>query len=273
MSKIGLTDVSEFLKLIRSDFRELDTFIEMIVVPETWFFRDVHPFLFLKEEVLSRFMTPVSQSLRILSIPCSTGEEAYSIAISMRDINFLPQKVEIDAVDISERALEKAKKGVYGKSAFRGNDSLIKNRYFTEDDGVFALHSKIKEMVNFRNGNIIDPAFPAGVPKYDIIFCRNLVIYLDAAGRDVAVANIKRLLKSNGLLFAGHTEVMFFSAAGFVPDTKTKTFVLYNSEGGRREILSKFRPEKVPQRLRGKETWLIFPKKKQCRNCGEKKLN
>ncbi|GAB1350981.1 protein-glutamate O-methyltransferase CheR [Ignavibacteriales bacterium] len=241
MSQLNIPDISGFLLLLQSNKEELQNFVEMIVVPETWFFRDLEPFLFLQEEVKTKFMAGTIRPLKILSIPSSTGEEPYSIAMAMLDIEFPSELLLIDAVDISQRAIDKAKAGVYGKSSFRGDDDSMIAKYFVRDDTSFTISDKIRSMVTFHRENLVSDLFLRNRSGYDIIFCRNLVIYLDSRSREVAVSNIKRLLKPDGLLFAGHTEVMFFSSAGFRAIPRAKSFALSIEEPGRPRVKSEFR--------------------------------
>lgn len=230
MNTLGIESIHRFATLLGSDEAEFQAFVESIVVPETWFFRDVEPFNFLKEEVIGRFMNPAPRPLRILSIPSSTGEEPYSVAISLLDINFPPEITQIDAVDISEKALKKGKAALFGKSSFRGEDAGMLEKYFTREGESFRLNERARKMVSFQKGNLCESGFLNGKQPYDIVFCRNLVIYLDKQARETAVANIKRLLKKGGYLFSGHTEVMFFAGSGFSAISRPKTFVLLNEE-------------------------------------------
>jgi chemotaxis protein methyltransferase WspC len=227
MIQLELNSISRFSSLLRSDLSELQILIEMIVVPETWFYRDIEPFNLLQEIVKSRFLLETIRPLRILSIPSSTGEEPYSISIALKEINFPLEYLTIDAVDISSVALQKAKKGIYSKSSFRGVDEGIISRYFIAvEREQFKLDEGIKRTVNFSIANLVEPFFLNNKLAYDIIFCRNIIIYLDSKGRETAVKNLKKLLKPDGLLFSGHTEVMFFSSMGFKSVSRPRSFAL-----------------------------------------------
>lgn len=239
MKTANVESIGKFTEILRRDEAEFQSFVESIVVPETWFFRDVEPFNFFKSEISGRFMSPVPRPVRILSIPSSSGEEPYSVAMSLLDVGFPPELALIEAVDISEKAIRKGKTALYGKSSFRGDDEEMISRYFTLEGDLFRLSDRVKGMVNFRRENLASTGFLAGSQQYDIIFCRNLVIYLDKQARELAVTNIKRLLRKGGLLFSGHTEVMFFSGSGFTTVSKPKTFALLNEEATPRVATSK----------------------------------
>lgn len=227
LSQVNSENALDYVNSLEKDKSELQKFVEMIVVPETWFFRDHQPFMFLQEEVKSKFMRTVTQPLRILSVPSSTGEEPYSIVMALKEIDYPLQLLVVDAVDISSIATEKAMRGVYGKSSFRGVDEYIKKKYFTADTESFVLSEEIKKAVTFHNENLASPFFMRYKLPYDMIFCRNLIIYLDGAARDTAINHIKRLLKPDGYLFSGHTEVMFYSSNGFRSVSHPKSFALY----------------------------------------------
>lgn len=230
INTMGIESIERLALILRKNEDEFQAFVESIVVPETWFFRDVEPFNFLKEEVINRFMSPAPRPVRILSIPSSTGEEPYSIAMSLLDIHFPHELALIDAVDISERAIKKGKSGIFGKSSFRGDDEQMIRRHFIKEGEAYRISERLRKMVNFHKDNLASPGFMAGKQPYDIIFCRNLVIYLDKQARENAVTNIRRLLRKGGYLFSGHTEVMFFSGSGFSTVSRPKTFVLVNEE-------------------------------------------
>lgn len=227
LSQLNSENAHEYVSSLEKDKSELQKFVEMIVVPETWFFRDQQPFKFLQEEVKSKFMRTVTQPLRILSIPSSTGEEPYSIVMALKDIDYPLQLLAVDAVDISFVATDKAMKGIYGKSSFRGVEESIIKKYFTLDGEQFVLSEEIKKAVTFHNENLANPFFMQYKLPYDMIFCRNLIIYLDGKARETAINHIKRLLRPEGYLFSGHTEVMFYSSNGFRSVSHPKSFALY----------------------------------------------
>lgn len=227
LSQVNSENALDYVNSLEKDKSELQKFVEMIVVPETWFFRDFQPFKFLQDEVKSKFMRTVVQPLRILSVPSSTGEEPYSIVMALKEIDYPLQLLVVDAVDISSIATEKAMRGIYGKSSFRGVEEPIIKKYFTVDAESFVLSDEIKKAVTFHNENLANPFFMQYKLPYDMIFCRNLIIYLDGKARETAINHIKRLLRPNGFLFSGHTEVMFYASNGFRSVSHPKSFALY----------------------------------------------
>lgn len=210
-------DKDAYWDLVRESPTEQRALIESVVVPETWFFRYPESFALLTTQARAlQRQRPTGHALRLLSLPCSSGEEPYSMAMALLDAGFAAQECQIDALDISQRALEQAAQGKYGANAFRGDDPAIRERHFQrDDDGSQHIHARVRDMVNFQCGNILGSFAPPAHLGYDIIFCRNLLIYFDRATQLQALANIKRWLRSDGLFFAGPAEAGMLSQQGF----------------------------------------------------------
>lgn len=202
-----LTDPASYLERLQAAPEELEALIETVVIPETWFFRDREPFVFLSQYVLSEWWSKnPGKTLRVLSLPCATGEEPYSIAIALMEAGLSPKSFKIDAVDISKIALNKARRAVYGKNSFRGKKLDFLERYFTQTGNDYHLSDLVKNTVNFMQGNVCDRSFLANQIPYNIIFCRNLLIYFDDSGKQQTIQLLDRLLAQEGLLFLGHSE-------------------------------------------------------------------
>ncbi len=207
MTDCGLTDMNIYLARLQTSDRELEELIEAAIVPETWFFRDREPFVFLSRYAIAEWLpTHANGKLRILSIPCSTGEEPYSMAIALMEAGLSTKNFAIDAVDISKKSLLKAQEAVYSKNSFRGADLAFRERYFTQIGNEYQLSSSITSIVNFIHGNLLDRNFLLDKIPYDIIFCRNVLIYFDRQAREQTIAVLDRLLTDKGLLFVGHSE-------------------------------------------------------------------
>lgn len=203
----GLSDRAAYLYRVQTSPQELEALIESVVVPETWFFRDKEPFVYLSKYVTTRSKA-TAPVLRVLSAPCSTGEEPYSIAMTLFDAGLTAKQFAIDALDISQQALLKAKQGIYSVRAFRGGDGLkTKQRYFQEVTNGFEVRSFVRDTVTFKQANVLTPGLLAQ-GKYDVIFCRNLLIYLDREARDRLIQALDRALVPAGLLFVGAAETM-----------------------------------------------------------------
>ena len=210
-------DRDAYWDLVRESPAEQRALIESVVVPETWFYRYPESFALLtvQARALQR-QRPVGHTLRLLSLPCSTGEEPYSMAMALLDAGFAANEFQIDALDISQRALEQAALGRYGANAFRGDDPNIRERYFQQDtDGGQRVHARLCDMVNFQCGNILDSFVSPTHMGYDIVFCRNLLIYFDRTTQLRAITHLKSWLRVDGLLFAGPAEAGMLSQHGF----------------------------------------------------------
>jgi chemotaxis protein methyltransferase WspC len=225
MLACNLADEEQYFEHVRSSSKEMDNLIDIVVIPETYFFRDKEPFAFLGRYVRDEWARKrTSEVLRILSAPCSSGEEPYSIAIALHDAGLKPDAYRIDAVDISQALLDKAKRAVFSPHSFRGVPESLRERYFLPAGREFALIEEIRHRVHFINGNLLDKLFLPGKPPYDIIFCRNLLIYFGPEARTRLLNSIERLLARNGFLFVGHAETSSFPAAKFEPLEDRRTF-------------------------------------------------
>jgi chemotaxis protein methyltransferase WspC len=210
MRACGVSDPSRYLTQIVSNARELQDLIECLVVVESWFFRDVQPYRFLERFVHGDWNPRgLNRPLRVLSVPCGSGEEPYSIAMTLLNLGFDTTRFQVDAVDLSECALRLAKEGSYSESSFREAVELImdcRSRFFELVESRFRVKDDVRLAVRFQHGNLIDIAFLRAEACYDVIFCRNLLIYLDPEGRNAALANLRRLLAKDGGLYVGHVE-------------------------------------------------------------------
>jgi chemotaxis protein methyltransferase WspC len=218
MAAIGVTDEKEYLALLQTSTAELEKLIERITVPETWFFRNRPAFDYLESHARKEW-APKSRNnpLRLLSVPCATGEEAYSIAMTLFNAGVLPERFHIHATDISKKVLAGAEDAVYGKNSFRGKHLAFRSRYFTETDKGYRLLPEVKQSVQFSRDNILAPLFLSDQAPYDAIFCRNLLIYFEPEAQKQAVRVLDRLLKKQGLLFVGHAETGLFTGKHFSP--------------------------------------------------------
>jgi chemotaxis protein methyltransferase WspC len=214
MTELGLDDLGAYERHVRSSEPELQALIEEVVVAESWFFRDERPFEWLREYVRTRWLDDsLRPPLRVLSLACAGGEEPYSIAMVLHDLGLPARRFEIDAVDISDRRLAIARRGVYSLNAFRGVDAGYKVRYFREHPQGYELNSTVRSAVRFLQASVVEPGLLDGSLPYDVLFCRNLLIYLGDSARACVLAAIDRLLAPNGLLVIGHADRLDSAAA------------------------------------------------------------
>ena len=197
----GVTAPEAYQGVLATDPAEVDALADELVVPETWFFRGGRSlFDRLAEFVATRAARSGSSPVRILSSPCSTGEEVYSLAIALRERLLPPEQYQLDAVDISARHLQRATEGRFTSFAFREAGTDIRPTHFRHQDDRWDILPHFRRLVRFRNGNVTDPAFLAGESPYDLILCRNLFIYLTPEGRRRGMATLDRMLALDGWL-------------------------------------------------------------------------
>ena len=207
MAERDVADPTAYIEELLSSDAVLEQLAEKLVVLETWFFRDVEPFVYLGKYILSEWLPGRPDGpLRILSAPCSTGEEPYTVAMTLLDLGLPPTQFEIDGVDISTLALNRAESGTFDKNSFRTRDVSFKQRYFTESSGNYTLVPHVRDQVGFHQGNIINHPPALAGRRYDIIFCRNLWIYLDHESQQRCRDVLDSLLKRGGLFFTGAAE-------------------------------------------------------------------
>ncbi|QBQ39576.1 tetratricopeptide repeat protein [Pseudoduganella plicata] len=204
---------------------ELSALTELVVVPESWLFRDAQAFAVAVEFARVR-LAGGARLVRMLSIPCAAGEEPYSLAMALCDAGVPPSAFAIDAVDLSWACIARAESGVFGRNAFRGKDLSFRDRHFTPAGGdLYAIDPGLRRRVRFRQGNLLSSDI-APQRSYDVIFCRNLLIYFDDETTAAAIARLAALLTDDGVLLAGYAEVPSFTRNGFTPLPYRQAFAL-----------------------------------------------
>ncbi|MDB6174061.1 MAG: putative methyltransferase [Chthoniobacteraceae bacterium] len=209
-------DLATYWDFVSQSPTELQQLIEAVVVPETWFFRDREAFATLARVAVQQWWPAHPEKvLRLLSLPCSTGEEPFTMVMALQDAGLPLSKFRVDAFDISERALVIARRGIYGKNSFRGKDVVFRDRFFEPHEGAHRLSESVRSQVRFEQGNMLHPGFLSGAETYDIIFCRNVLIYFDRPTQERAIALLSRLLAPGGILFVGPSESGLLLSHGF----------------------------------------------------------
>lgn len=216
----GLSDPATYVPLL-TDENENAALIEELVIPESWFFRDAGAFARLQRFVAQE--RPAA-AVRILCLPCAAGEEAYSIAMTLLAAGVPPRRINIDAVDLSTRAIAAARAGRYGPPSFRVPLPVANEGFFQGPPTDREVSADVRRLVHWRVGNILDSRL---VDKsYDVIFCRNLLIYLTAAARRQVLEQLHHWLTPQGILFVGHSEVYIAHGTGFKADEDATSFAL-----------------------------------------------
>lgn len=201
MAALGLDDPADYLHLVATSKIEFGLLVDQVTVPETWFLREPEAL-----DHMVRQAAAIDRGLRILCLPCATGEESYSISMALLAAGRQPESFRIDAVDVSQSALAQATIGEYGKNSLRGR-RRPDERYLTPiGPERWRVARFVRTPIRFRQGNLTDPNLLAGEPPYRFVFCRNLFIYLDDPTRRRAVEFLRRVLDPTGTVYAAQVE-------------------------------------------------------------------
>lgn len=213
----GCTTVEAYLARLESSAEERNALIDRVVVPETWFFRDRPAIDALAKHAAGEWRQAHPRAVfRVLSVPCSTGEEPYSLAMAFALAGWPLEQLRIDAVDISRQNLARATRGVYGRNSFRGDDLGFRSAFFeSAGSDTWRIAARVRAPVHFDFGNLLAEDFSSGRRPYDAIFCRNLLIYFDRATQARAVQTLDRILAPGGWFAVGPAEPVLLLAHGY----------------------------------------------------------
>jgi chemotaxis protein methyltransferase CheR len=221
LQALGLATFAEYHRFLRYDpgrSAELDEAVDVITTNETYFYREPFQLGAFSREILpdlARTLAP-QRRLRLLSAGCSTGEEAYTLAVLVRESRlFEGWDVEVAGVDISRRCLAAARAGAYGEHAFRSPEAEHMRRWFRLRGGKWVVDDAIRRMVRFGRENLLDAGALASVGRIDALFCRNVMIYFDLAARRRVLARFHEKLRDGGWLLLGHSESLLNVTADF----------------------------------------------------------
>ena len=191
---------------------EVQELINCMTVNETYFFREEYQFECLVEETLNEIVkNKPGKPIRIWSIPSSSGEEPYSIALTLLEKWPLINNVDIEIVssDIDSDILDRCQKGIYTERSLMNVSAILRQRYFTKlPDGNWQICKDLRDSVRFTQVNLAEPSSTRSYRGFDVIFCRNLLIYFDDASRRDAANVFYGALNPGGFVFLGHSESM-----------------------------------------------------------------
>lgn len=212
VKKLGLTSVDDLTSKTRSgDSKAKFEVVEAMTTNETFFFRDIHPFEKFKDVALPKVLEhkPEGSTIKIWNAACSSGQEPYSLGIILKEeaARFGKYRFDILATDLSENILDNAKRAVYSQfEVQRGMPTKLLMKYFTQQGTDWALKDEIKSMVRFEKFNLLDPM--SRFSEFDIIFCRNVLIYFDRDTKAKILGEIQKHLAKHGFLFLGGAETV-----------------------------------------------------------------
>jgi chemotaxis protein methyltransferase CheR len=210
----GSPSFQAYFAMLRSDAdHEIEYLINTFTVNETYFYREDHQLRCMTSDLLDDRIRRKrrGESIRIWSIPCSTGEEPYSIAIwlmeNWKDVD--RYNIEIVGSDIDTRALKAAAEGIYGNRALMRLTQDVIKRYFEPlDDDQYQIDPGLRNSIQFTPANLIDPKEMTRFRGFDLIFCRNVLIYFNDASRRIAAESLYDCLNPGGYICLGHSETM-----------------------------------------------------------------
>ena len=212
MKELEISTVTDYIRYLTFDVtgNEMEQLILVIVNHETYFFREYPQLKFLVEKVLPIIEKKKKhkKELSILSAGCSSGDEAYTLAIIMREMldNFAGWSLTIDGVDISRRVLDRARAARYFTRSLRDTPQVYRDRYFKEDGEHCKVQSNVRKMVNFTCANLYDPDNVSRLGRYDLVFLRNVLIYFDHPSGRRVLENIHERMNPGAFLFLGQVE-------------------------------------------------------------------
>ncbi|SHI58413.1 chemotaxis protein methyltransferase CheR [Clostridium amylolyticum] len=218
MSRVGVDSFEEYTKLLLKDEEQRQKFMDFITINVTEFFRNPDLFDELTKKIEKEIL-PNNKALKVWSAACSNGSEPYSLAMILDSLE--PSgKCKITATDLDNTILNKAKTGEYQEAEIKNIKPEYIKKYFTKQNDKYIISSKIKSMVNFKKHDLILDDYDKG---FDIIVCRNVVIYFNNDIKNNIYKKFHDSLKPGGLLFVGATESIYnYKEMGF---EKSSTFI------------------------------------------------
>ena len=203
----------QFLRFNRKREQELEEIMDLLTTNETYFFREEYQLKAFTDEIIPELCTVArikepSRRIRVWSAGCSTGEEPYTVAMLLLEMDCLHDwTIEIIGTDISQRVLQYARRGVYGASAFRVTDDYFRSKYFTvQPDGNYRITDNVRKLVTISHLNLLDSTRMKMLGTFDLIFCRNVIIYFDSVAKKKVVESFYQVLRDAGYLLLGHSE-------------------------------------------------------------------
>lgn len=221
MAQKHLTTFVDYYALLRAEPGEAEQLINCFTINETYFYREEHQLACLSRSILPEIIGSKrpGDKIRIWSVPCSSGEEPYSIAIWLLENWALVDayNVEIVGSDIDTAIVAEALEANYGRRALmRLPRELVEHYFLPDEGGRVRLIDDLRESVTFAACNITDAASVARQGRFDVIFCRNLLIYFDGAARTRCMQNLFNSLVPGGYMCLGHSESMSRISERFV---------------------------------------------------------
>ena len=219
LSELNMNNVWSYIHYLEEEEAEWEHLVELLTINETYFFREDKQLAVFQHTILPQLKAlSTAQPVKIWSAACSTGEEPYSLAMTAMDSGICQtDEVEIIGTDINKRVLRIAKNGTYSKKSlsFRRIPQNWLQQYFSDTATDYKIIEPIQNMVSFDYLNLLDATAEWKKEEYDVIFCRNVLIYFDEETIKKVVSTFYDALKKGGYLFLGHAETISKLDIGF----------------------------------------------------------
>ncbi len=209
----GISNFSQYIRIIKTNnSEEVTNLINRLTTNHTFFYREDTHYKFMKEQILPAIEAEkTNKTLELWSAGCSSGEEAYTAAMALDEYFSFKKsawKINIVATDISKNVLSKAKLGIYGEDSVKNLPIAWKNKYLVKTNEGFKVTDNIKKSVDFSVFNLMNQIPFNFKNRFDIVFCRNVMIYFDLKTKSELIIRLYDAVKPGGYLFIGHSETV-----------------------------------------------------------------
>lgn len=214
IKKNGCDGYNSYVQLIKKDCKALEDFVAYLTINVTEFFRNPSQWDILEKNIIPLLMQKKS-TIKIWSAACSTGDEPYSLAMTLASLMPLTS-FQITATDIDKEVLEKAKAGIYTERNLVNIPAKFKDKYMMKQDDHYVVKQELKQRITFKQHNLLKDPYPSGM---DLIVCRNVLIYFTEEAKKDIYMNFNKALVDEGILFVGSTEqIIMCQDYGFEPN-------------------------------------------------------
>lgn len=202
IAKHGIAGYEDYVQVLKTDKARFEEFVNYLTINVSEFYRNVDQWKVMENEIIPELINKFGKKLKIWSAACSTGDEPYSLVMALS--RHLPlNMIHITATDIDKQVIAKAKVGLYNEKSIAAVPDDLKRKYFTKVGLSYQISDDIKSCVEFKEHNLLDNNYPK---DYDMIVCRNVLIYFTEEAKDEVFRKFFQSLKPGGILFIGSTE-------------------------------------------------------------------
>lgn len=212
IAKTGAKEYAEYVKLISTDKKRFDEFVNYLTINVSEFYRNPEQWKILDQQIIPELIKKFGKNLKIWSAACSTGDEPYSLVMALS--RHLPlNQIQIYATDIDKQVIAKAQGGLYSEKSVVSVPDDLKRKYFTKVGPSYQISNEIKSRVEFKQHNLLLDTYPQQV---HMIVCRNVLIYFTDEAKDEVFRKFNHSLAKGGILFIGSTEqIMEYRSMGY----------------------------------------------------------